>query len=203
MVLLTVCCCGLVRALPPYTSTVSKVTTANLRMATDDILQHKPFEFENPNSYYWWHGLYCPEPFGLTDATSASGPVDDMFAMGQDRQMSYRWDLGSVGPQGRRLDSITVTWAMFDSARNSIHLQFYAHDASTRQWQALTSPIVVAAEGNGANGHLNDGYWKVLTITFEHAGAVTNFDALRMIDLNGAYTTRIVEVDACTYPNNR
>lgn len=168
-----------------------KVSAAALQMSTNDILQKKPFECEG--GYFTWKEKTGLEPFGLTDAVGATNPVDNVYAA---PPAVYRWDLGSLGTGGRQLNTIKVWWTLLDPPRKGINIRFAVHDATTGEWRYITPVYTEASDWVS-----EPGYYKVLTITFP-SGEVTNFDSLRLYD-NNSTTTRFIEVDAFTTPNNR
>ena len=180
-------------ALAAPTAEVAKVGSEDLKMAADDALQARPFEMESPDAYFYYRGQMNPAPFGLTDATSETAPTDDLMIAGS----LIRFDLGRPSVE-RELTKIVLWWSLADSLRSGIDVKFAVHDLATGEWRDLSDYYRLDAPGE-------PGQFGCLTLTFP-AGEVKGFDSLRMYDgrpLRNAATTRWVELDVFTSPDNR
>ncbi len=174
---------------------VKKLDLTELDMSADDAIQGKPFELETPKCYYHWRGKYNPPPVALTDARSADTPTEDIMIQGAD-EISLRWDLGSIPPEGRQLKQIRLFWSMADSARNGINVKFAVHDAAAGKWIDLFPYFKVEPEASRGNT------FKSMTVTFPD-NSVAGFDSIRMTDgspLVKRNTTRWIELDVLTAP---
>ena len=171
----------------------TKVAAEDLKMSTDDAIQGRPFEIESPDGWFFYRGVYCPAPFGFTDATSATEPVDDLMIAGT----QFRFDLGRPSTE-RELTKIVAWWGLADGLRAGVNVKFAVHDLATGEWRDL-SDYYRRDEPQAA------GMYGCLTLTFP-AGEVKNFDSLRMYDgrpLLKANTTRWIELDVFTSPDNK
>ncbi|MDD5707464.1 MAG: hypothetical protein PHR35_16190 [Kiritimatiellae bacterium] len=179
--------------------TVEAVDLAGLKMATDDAIQGKPFTLE-PDFVANWKGRVVWAGHGLnTYLTDARGPDADTaeYLVGDGPpEVTFRWELGSPSPAGRELKEIRLWWSLSDGARNGLHVKFSVHDAAGKEWKEITPYYRI----DGAAAQFN--HFKVLKLRFP-AGAVANFDALRMISgetVIKLYHPRLLELDVLTGP---
>jgi hypothetical protein len=166
-----------------------------LGLATDDLIQGKPFRAE-PNTVYWFHrGLTRPEPcLALTDARTPQTPTEDVFIEGAP-EIALTWELGQALPPGQRLKTIRLTWSLEDPFRNGIRVRFEVRDAATQTWRAATDYLAVPPVAPVDNGYQ--------AMEVDCAGKdIAGFDAFRMVDGLGKYNPRYVELDAIAGPRD-
>ena len=121
----------------PGNVTVKQVDLLELKMATDDAIQGKPFILEDKRRYSFWKGKFKPKPpVGLTDARNATSPVHDLFVQGA-KEVAIRWELGQA-TNGKRLKSIEVWWPIEDSLRGGVNLKFAVRDRTSKKWRDIT-----------------------------------------------------------------
>ena len=104
--------------------------------------------------------------------------------------ISMRCDLGSLPPEGRQLRRLRLIWSLNDPQRRYLAVQWFARDATTGEWRAISQVIT-------DKPRMLDGYG-VLSLPFPE-GSVTGIDALRLEDRSskgGRPSTRICEIEA-------
>lgn len=175
-------------------ATVRTVDIFDLNLAIDDALQGRPYVLETPRVNAWFRGKHN-SPDGtsaLSDARTPRSPTEDLYIEGAP-VIVYRWDLGAVPPEGRRLEKVRLWWSAADSARNAVKVRFAVRDAASGLWREITETLATPKIPGRGNT------FRVLEVDFS-ARAITGFDALRMIDVMGGYNPRLVELDVLTRP---
>ena len=112
-----------------------------LRMATDDLLQGKPFALSPASAYCALVGQ-AEANFNLSDALTPRAPTEDRYAEGA-KEITYDWELGQPLPPGQALRTIRLTWTIEDGQRNAVKVKFAVRDAKTRAWTELGDYVSV------------------------------------------------------------
>ncbi|PJB69489.1 MAG: hypothetical protein CO095_09905 [Armatimonadetes bacterium CG_4_9_14_3_um_filter_58_7] len=167
-------------------------------MSGDDAAQGREFILETEGSYFNWGGKTIFHKgntiVGLTDGDVAESLF---FHHSQPMEVTARCELGEVTAEGRELRQIRLCWTMEDSQRSRANIKFAVRDAKAQDWRDVTGFLQVD-QWEGAKADC----YRVLTVSFP-SGAVTNFDAVRLIDgapLAKLYYTRFTEIDVVTGP---
>lgn len=171
------------------------VDFTKLGMATDDLLQGKPFVLETPSTAIC--SAFKSPNLILTDARTPTAPTQDLFLQGPP-ELSVMWELDPVPAEGRQLRQIRLCASANDRCRLSAEVKFSVRDAKTKVWRDVTENISDTFPG----GRLTD--FRLISVTVPEM-QVVDFDAFRMTNSVGKEKKsipRLIEVDVVVTPTN-
>jgi len=173
---------------------LEKIYGGGSELLKTNALSEKSFEIDTEGAYF----RHSKSRKSLHKTTAyTNGELDTIFVQHPKKQpVSISCSLGAVPKEGRQLDELKVIWSMFDPQRSRVAIQFFVRDAKSKKFRAITKVLEYKKFAKSAKGHY------ILTLTFPK-GAVTNFDAIRMVDMARSkqiITTRFCEIEAKISP---
>lgn len=185
-----------IEAVDETTIQAQSVARAAMTMSNNDALQGKPWVFDTPKIVAHIAGKR-PATVRLTDAGTATGPLQEVMFQDAVPEVAIHWDLGPVPAEGRQLRQVKLWRTVAEAIRAKANVKVAVRDAATQAWRDVTEYFLdEVKDGSPASPY------RVITITFP-PGAVTGFDAIRVVDgegLAGLHRTRWIEMDAFIAP---